>query len=76
MVDRKTALAWRDATWAEEEIKDYLEVAKWCAGNAMELGEVREYLEEVAETMTPEQIAEAQRLAHEWLKSHSADKVD
>ena len=42
--------------------------AKWIVENAAKNRDI------VAEKMTPAQVAEAQRLAREWLEKHQAEK--
>lgn len=57
--------------------QDYIEAHKWFniagANGSKEAIGVRD---EVAKRMTPEQIAEAQRLAKEWMETHTGASVD
>ena len=51
--------------------QDYVQAHKWYnLAGANGLEDARENRDIVAKQMTPEQIAEAQRLAREWMESH------
>ncbi|MDP6526635.1 MAG: tetratricopeptide repeat protein, partial [Kiritimatiellia bacterium] len=52
--------------------QDYAQALKWynlAAAQGVETG--AKWRDKVADKMTPDQVAEAQRLAREWMKKHS-----
>ena len=52
--------------------QDYAQAAEWynlAAAQGVENG--AKWRDKVADKMTPDQVAEAQRLAREWMKKHS-----